>query len=326
MKFALLSRPRTQAILNGKFRLDGLPVHWHAITDPLNWLPASAERDCGTLSGGFDGGEMSISSFIRAKADEAPLLALPIFLKRGLVQRSLFCSFDSQFVSPEQLSGTRIGLVGYTSSMAVWMRGILAEEHKLSRTSLVWCALSSPPPKTEAEVQVREIPEQFLPEEIAAWEELDGYSHRLDRREAFLIYLLERGELDAVISFQTRIASKKVRPLITADDIIWSHYRNRGVYPINHLFVMREDLFSDYPEIGETLLAAFREARKLWVDYLPHEREQIQREIERLGWDPFAYRLEKVERTTLEVFIDYLLGEKMISEKLSVDKLFHQEK
>ncbi|MBI4489371.1 MAG: hypothetical protein HY694_09825 [Deltaproteobacteria bacterium] len=269
---------------------------------------------------------MSISSFIQAKAQGAPLLALPVFLKRGLVQRTLFCSFDSPLISPEQLRGKRVGLVGTTSSMAVWMRGVLDDEYQLSRSSPIWFTLTSLSQRTQLEAKVIEIPEEFVGEEIKAWEELDGYSHSLDRREIFLISLLERGELDAVISFQTSIASDHIRPLLPTEDKFWSHYQKKRVYPINHLFVMQEDLFSEFPDIGEVLLLAFKEVRKLWVDYLPQEnREAMEKEVERLGWDPFAYHLGEVEKRTLDTFIDYLLKEKMISQKLPLDKLFHKD-
>lgn len=326
MNFALLSRPRTQAILEGRLKPDGLPIDWLPVSNPLGWALPSEERDRSILSGRFVGGEMSISSFIQAKSHGAPLLALPVFLKRGLVQRSLFCSVDSPLTSPEQLRGKRVGLVGTTSSMAVWMRGVLDDEYQLSRSSPIWFTLTSSSQRTQLETKLIEIPKEFVGEEIEAWEELDGYSHNLDRREVFLISLLEKGELDAVVSFQTRIASDPIRPLLPTEDKFWSHYQKKGVYPINHLFVMQEDLFSEFPNIGEVLLLAFKEARKLWVDYLPQEnREAMEKDVERLGWDPFAYHCGEVEKRTLETFIDYLLKEKMISLKLPLDKLFHKD-
>ncbi|MBI4523621.1 MAG: hypothetical protein HY695_07400 [Deltaproteobacteria bacterium] len=269
---------------------------------------------------------MSISSFIQAKSKGAPLLALPVFLKRGLVQRSLFCSSDSLLVSPDQLSGRRIGLVGYTSSMAVWMRGVLDEECWLSRSSPSWFILTASPQKTQLETRLLQIPKDFVAAEIQAGEELDGYSHHLDRRERFLVYLLQRGDLDAIVSFQARIASKDIRPLLANEDEFWSHYVKKGVYPINHLFVMQEDIFAKFPKIGEILLSAFKEARKLWVDYLPDDkRGAMEKEIERLGWDPFACHFGDVEKRTLETFIGYLLKEKMISERPSVDQLFYRD-
>jgi 4,5-dihydroxyphthalate decarboxylase len=325
MNFALLSRPRTQAILEGRIKPVGLPVSWFPISNPLGWALPSEERDRSILSGRFVGGEMSLSSFIQAKSQGAPLLALPFFLKRGLVQRSLFCCSDSALTSPEQLRGKRVGLVSYTSSMASWMRGVLDEQYRLSRSSPEWFTLTSLPQRTPLEANLIEIPKEFVAEEIDAREELDGYSHNLDRREVFLISLLQKGELDAIISFQARIASNRIRPLLPTEDNFWSHYRKNGVYPINHIFAMHEDLFRQLPDIGEVLLSTFKEARKLWVDYLPKEkRVEMEQELERLGWDPFAYHLGAVEKMTIETFIDYNLKEKSISQTLRLDELFHK--
>ncbi len=49
----------------------------------------------------------------------------------------------------------------------------------------------------------------------------------------------------------------------------------------------------------------------------------MEAEMDRLNWDPFAYHLEEVEKRRLETFIDYLLKEKMVPRKISLDKLFH---
>ena len=322
MNFAVLRRPRTQAILDGRLELDGLPIRWRSVSDPLSWLRPSGERSRGILYGEVDGGEMSISSFMQAKAQGAPLLALPVFLKRGLVQRSLHCSIDSALNSPEQLKQKRVGLVSYMSSMAVWARGVLGEEYDLSRSSPVWFTLTSSSQRT----QVIEIPKEFMGKEIQAWEELDGYSHNLDRRECFLVSLLEIGDLDAIVSFHPRIASNSIRPLVNSEDDFWSYYQKKKIYPINHVFAVREEIFSEFPNIGQVLLSTFKEARKLWVDYLPDEkRDAIEKEMEKLGWDPFACHLGEIEKRTLEAFIGYLLEETLILQKLPVEKLFYQD-
>lgn len=326
MKLAVLRRPRTQAILDGRLKLDALPVDWHPITEPLNWLSPSREREHGILSGAFDGGEMSIASFMRAKAQGAPLLALPIFLKRGLVQRCLFCSVDSPLTSPSQLACKRIGSVSYSSSMAVWMRGLLSEAYGVSRSAPLWSTLASPTQRAELTTKLLDIPKDFLGEEIQAWEELDGYPHKLERRERFLVSLLEKGELDAAVSFHAKIASLKIRPLLARKDEFWSHYRTNGIYPINHLFVLRRDILGEFSNISKTLLSTFKQARKLWVDYLPNAKSKaMDDELETLGWDPFAYRLGEVEQRTLETFIGYLSEEKLIADKLAVNELFHKD-
>ena len=262
---------------------------------------------------------MSVSSFVQAKAQGAPLVALPIFLKRGLVQRSLFCAVDSPLFSPEQLAGGRVGLVSCSSSMAVWMRGVLADEYGLSPASVRWLTLSASPHGSE----VLRIPDSFSSAGMRAWEELDGYPHEMDRRERFLLSLLELRKIDAVISFQTKIADDRFRTLLPAEEDFWRHYRKRGVYPINHLFVIRQEALKGTPGLAAELLSLFRESRGLWIDYLPQvERAAVEIEIQQLGWDPFVYRLGDVEKASLELFVEYLFREHMISRRLAAEDLF----
>jgi 4,5-dihydroxyphthalate decarboxylase len=324
MKFALLSRPRTQAVFDGGVKFAGLPIDWHAVTAPLNWVFSPDKPGGGILSGGFDGGEMSISSFVQARSRGAPLLALPVFLKCGLVQRSLYCATDSPLGSPQDLRGRGVGLVGYTSSMAIWVRGVLAEEYDVPRSSVAWHALTSSSRPTKVSPATLEIPGDFTADKIEAWEELDGYAHALDRPECFLLSLLERRELDAVVSFHAKIAYPKIRQLFRTEDEIWSHFQKTGVYPINHVFVLRKELLTKFPDIGEVLSEGLRHARNLWGDYLPSgERLAAENKMSRLGQDPFAYRLTDTERRSLEKFIDYLDEEGLIPEKIACDDLFH---
>ena len=263
---------------------------------------------------------MSISSFVQAKSRGAPLVALPIFLKRGLVQRSLFCPAGSPLSSPEQLVGKRVGLVSYTSSMAVWMRGVLKDGYGLASASVQWFTLSGSSPN----VQSLTISDEFSEEKIPAWEELDGFPQQLDRRETFLLSLLNRGALDAVVSFQARIDCQRIRPLLH-ENSLWSHPLNSKIYPINHLFVVKIDVVQEFPAIAKSLLSAFREARGLWTNYQPRgEREAFEREAAKLGYDPFEYRLGEVEKTTLETFVGYLQRENLISRKLGLDELFYR--
>ena len=263
---------------------------------------------------------MSISSFVQAKSRGAPLVGLPIFLKRGVAQRSLFCSKESPLSSPEELVGKRVGLVSYTSSMAVWMRGVFKDSYELASSSVQWFAMSG----LSHGAQSLTIPDEFSEEKIPAWEELDGYRHQLDRRETFLLSLLEREALDAVVSFQARIDCQRIRPLLH-EHSLWSHSLNSQIYPINHLFVVKTDVVQEFPAIAESLLSAFREARGLWTNYQPRgEREAFEREMAKLGYDPFDYRLGEVEKKTLETFVDYLEREKLISRKLALDELFYR--
>jgi len=319
MNFAILRRPRTQALLDEAIRLEGLSARWFAVSDPLGWGLPPGDKHRDIAAGEVDGGEMSISSFVQAKSQGAPLVALPIFLKRGLAQRSIFCPAGSALNSPAQLLGKRVGLVSCTSSMAVWVRGILSDGYGVTAAKIKWLSLSGSFPGAQSVA----IPAEFSAERVQAWEELDGYPHELDRREAFLLSLLDRGMLDAVVSFQAMIDYDRTRPLLD-EQSLWSNPLSSRIYPVNHLFVVKTEVARRFPAMAESLLSAFREARGAWTAYRPDSaREACEREMAHLGYDPFAYRLGEVEKTTLETFVDYLQRENLISRKVGLDELFH---
>ncbi len=199
------------------------------------------------------------------------------------------------------------------------MRGILRDGYGVDSSSVQWFTLSG----SSDDTQSLTIPAEFSDVRIQAWEELDGYPHQLDRRESFLLSLLNRGALDAVVSFQARINCERSRPLLP-ENSLWSHPLNSQIYPINHLFVVHTDIVQEFPTIAESLLSAFREARGLWTNYQPlEERKAFESEIAKLGYDPFAYRLGEVEKTTLEALVGYLQREKLISRKPGLDELFY---
>lgn len=321
MNFAILRRPRTQALLDGDVTLPELSARWLAMSDPLGWSLPPHEHHRDLASGDLDGGEMSISSFVQAKSRGAPLVALPIFLKRGLIQRSLFCSLDSALSSPAELVGKKVGLVSHHSSMAVWMRGILNDGYGLPSSNVQWFSLSG----STHDCRSLSIPGDFAAPRIKAWEELDGYPHDLDRRETFLLSMLDHGTLDAVVSFQAQIDWPRSRPLLN-ENSLWSQRFNSPLYPINHLFVVKIAVVNEFPTIAESLMSAFRAARSLWTNYQPRsERQAIERETAKLGFDPFACRLGAIEKTTLETFVGYLHRENFTSRRLGLDELFHAD-
>ncbi len=83
IKLAVLSRPRTQALLDGRLKSGGLPIHWFPTTSPLGVGIPAGENDRGILPGGFVGGEMSISSFVQAKSRGGPTFGATHFSKAG---------------------------------------------------------------------------------------------------------------------------------------------------------------------------------------------------------------------------------------------------
>jgi 4,5-dihydroxyphthalate decarboxylase len=94
----------------------------------------------------------------------------------------------------------------------------------------------------------------------------------------------------------------------------------RGLWPVNHLVVVKDELLAEHPGLPEALLDAFERAKQLYlegVDLLPlHRRVQ-----ELTGRDPLPNGVE-ANRAVLEQLIDHAFAQRILRRRPSVDELF----
>src|SRR5262249_54792259 len=76
----------------------------------------------------FDVAEMSLSSFLIAKARGRAWTALPVFPFRAFFHTYVFVRADSAIAAPADLAGARFGLPEYQMTAAVWTRGALEHD------------------------------------------------------------------------------------------------------------------------------------------------------------------------------------------------------
>lgn len=87
----------------------------------------------------FDLTEMSFAAHCIARSHgDDRFVGLPIFTSRMMRHHSIYVWGD-HLHQPGQLAGARIGLHDYSSTTAVWLRGILAEHHGLDLSNITWC-------------------------------------------------------------------------------------------------------------------------------------------------------------------------------------------
>jgi 4,5-dihydroxyphthalate decarboxylase len=98
----------------------------------------SSERHALILDGELNAGEMSTSGFIRGIAEGRPLLAIPVFIKRGFVHENLYCRKGSSIRDVRDLVGRRVGVPWYASTLRVEVRGLLQHEYGVSAKDIYW--------------------------------------------------------------------------------------------------------------------------------------------------------------------------------------------
>jgi 4,5-dihydroxyphthalate decarboxylase len=235
----------------------------------------------------FDVCEMALTTYLTAKAHGVRFTAVPAFLVRGFHHNAITVDARHGISSPKDLEGKKVGVNrGYTVTTGVWARSILADEHGVDLDSITW-VLSG-----DEHVAEYRPPANVVP--APAGRTLDE--------------MLADGELAAVVGGD--IDSPHARPLLP-DTAAHAALQQRGLWPINHLVVIRDELLAEHPDLGRRVFDAFAESKRRYVEQLragtlPEETktDRMHRTVMELtgGDDPLPYGIEP-NRTVLEELI-----------------------
>src|SRR5262252_3075939 len=123
---------RMLALYTGEVKPDGIDLNFLAIDDPRQIFDRMGKN----LE--FDACEMSSSEVIsRYAASRKEMVALPVFPSR--VFRHGFITVNRKAVSkPKDLEGKRIGTPLYTQTAALFIRGLLQDEHGVDFSRAQW--------------------------------------------------------------------------------------------------------------------------------------------------------------------------------------------
>jgi 4,5-dihydroxyphthalate decarboxylase len=255
----------------------------------------------------FDVSEMAMTTYITARAHGKRLMGLPIFLVRAFHHGAIVYNTNSGIKSPKDLEGRRVGVNrGYTVTTGLWARGILKHQYGVDLDTITWV--------------------------------LSGDEHVAEYRPPFNVVPIEKGkkmadlvasgELPAAIGIE--IDSPDVKPLIpNAAEAGIEALRSRGLYPINHLIVAKEELLDAHADLAPDIFNVFAEAKRDYIRRLqcgliqnPTRVDDLHRRVmEATGRDPLPYGIAP-NRQTLEEIIQYALEQRIITRPVTVEQLF----
>lgn len=208
----------------------------------------------------FDVSEMSLSSlFIATSRGDKRWTALPIFTMRRFFHTGILVRAGAGIDSPTDLRGKRVGVPEYQQTSAIWSRGILQHEFGVSPTEIDWFmergadkshggATGFTPPR---DVRLTQIPPGTDIGKMLLADELD----------ATLLYLNTANLVDR--SKSDISASQKILRLFTDPEAEGRrYYAKTGLYPINHVVVVRSSVLERHPWLALNLYSAFLAARK----------------------------------------------------------------
>lgn len=278
-----------------RFAFEEVPVLVHAFRRMVRGLE-------------FDVSEMALTTYLVAKAHGVRFTALPVFLVRGFHHAAVHYDPASGIRSPKDLEGCKVGVNrGYTVTTGVWARAILAEEYGVDLDRVTW-ALSG-----DEHVAAYRPPGNVVP--IPPGRGLEE--------------MLLSGELAAVIGGD--VISPDIEPLIPQPaETAFEALRQRGLYPINHLVVVKDELLEEHPELGAEIFHAFARAKELYVDRLREDAIESPTPTDRMyrrvmaetGADPLPYGVEP-NKAMLETLVRHAVSQRILERApASLDALF----
>ena len=302
---ATLTRPWTAAVKDGsvpagRFRLEfeEIPVIIRAFRRMVRSLD-------------FDVTEMAFTTYLCARSFGKPFTALPVFLTRGFhhgaITRSAAAGPVAADAGPDFFEGRRVGVNrGYTVTTGVWARGILADQYGVELDRVTWV------PSGDEHVAEYRPPANVVP----AGPDQD------------VVAQVASGELAAGVGFPG--STPGLAPLLAdAEQAGYDALRDRGLYPINHLLVVKDELLAAYPGLAPALFAAYAEAKNQYVARLragaitdpdPADR-MLQRVLEITGADPLPYGIAP-NRAMIDQLVRHAVSQHILGQPFTAEELF----
>lgn len=274
LRTALGKSPLVRALKDGAVSSDRVGFEFVAV-DPIT---RAFRRQTRAME--FDLCEIALTTHAQARAYGKPITALPVVLLRGLHHGALMCRVDSPLRGPMDLVGRRIGVRAWSQTTGVWVRGVLHNEYGVAPGSMTWI--------TEEDAHVQEFADPPYVERMAEGQDLRA--------------LLLSGGIDAVVAV-AGLDPAEVRTVISDADAVaqeWS--RKTGVFPINHVVVVKDALLTEHPWLADELMRLFIAAKgdapvPYGVEANRPAIELLMRYAAEQGLIPRAYRVEELFAT-----------------------------
>jgi len=304
----------TDALMRDRVPVEGIDLTFLPLASPVEIFTRMFNQE-------FDASEMSMSHYLRRRpAGHFPFVAIPVFPLRKFRHSFIVINTNSGLRRPEDLNGRRIGVMEYSQTAAIWIRGFLQDDYGMQPETITWFTGGVNRPGHPKELQSRpdtSVSIQYI-----------GDTRTLND-------MLVAGEIDALIGARLPRALGKVphvrRLFEDYRTVEQDYFRRTRIFPIMHCVVLREEVFRQTPWVAESLFKAFVASRDLaWAAMhddgvtklmLPWLADDVEELTALCGGNPWWYGVEP-NRHVLETLARYLHRERFIPEPVNVDALF----
>jgi len=317
LKIAIGTYGHTRALKWGDVRIEGIDPAFVEVV-PIIGAFRRMVRDVE-----FDICEMAPTTYMIARALGAPYIALPIFLMRRFHHGGFVVRPDAGIKVPKDLEGKKVGVRAYSVTTGVWTRGIFVNEYGLDSAKVTWVV------DDEEHVTTLKLPPNVV--------------HAPEGKS--LQSMMKAGEIQAGFTGPAGVgragppisgwdkagaaaAAADTYPELIADvekvEADW--FRKSGIYPIHGLIVVKDEHIKRYPWLARSLMNAFVEAKKPYLDELKRGQgdspeDKRYRSFLSLMSDPLPYG-SAANRASIEALVTYSLQQKLIPARPQLDQVF----
>ena len=276
----LAEYPVTKAIRDGRVTSDIVKLDCCGPEPAQNGFKDMVRRNM------YDAGELAIVTYLQAKCYGKPYVLLPAPVSGRFQHHCAGYNRELGHLDPKDIEGRQVGVRTYAQTTGLWVRGILQHEYGVDLDKVTWMTVG------EGHLEEYSDPANCI---------------RLPKGSDIGQMMLD-GELAATLQGVDLPKDPRVERLIPDPfDAAKDWFAREGVVPINHIFVVHEDISKNRPDVVREIYRMIGESRALTQGGVP---------------DPFPPMGLEADRKGLQLAIDWAFEQNIIPRKLSVDELF----
>jgi len=238
--------------------------------------------------GAFDAGELAIVTYLQARAYGKPFVLLPTPISGRFQHHCIGFNVEHGELAPKDIEGRLVGVRTYAQTTGLWVRGILQHEYAVDLDKVTWLTVD--------ESHLTEYRDPPNCRRIPAGKKIDQ--------------MMLDGEIAAAILGLDMPKDPRVRTLIpNAPAAAEEWYRREGIIPINHMFVVHEEISKRRPDVVRELFRMICASRAL-------APAAVTSALPPLGL--------AANRKGLEMAIEWCFEQRIIPRRLKVDELFDE--
>lgn len=280
LKTLLGKTPRTEALMSGRVTSDLVKLEIDDVAPVTNGFPAMVRHMP------YDFGELAFLTYMQARVAGKPLVVLPFVVAAEYLHPYVHYNSKHGRLTPKDLAGKRLGVRSYTQTTGLWIRGFLEEDYDIPLEKQHWVCFQEP--------HVQQYKEPAFVERAPAGKTLEQ--------------MLLDGEIDAAVGLGGEVIAQhpelhRLFPDGTGEE--WS--RRTGIFPINHMAVLRRSVYDSSPRLSSELFRMLVDSKKAAVD-------QPGPDIRPYGVAP--------NRRGMELSIRWAVRQQLLQHPIEVDDLF----